>query len=132
MKQWTGTLLVLSSMAFSASSQSHYTITNGITKKMTGYEFWGITYYPDHLHVSINGKPMETNTSIEIPQHEKTMTVRYDYSFAKGFRKGAKEMRFELSPEKKAYLLNFSWYNNDRIFAEGAKLQEVKRVRYKA
>lgn len=132
MKQWTGTLIIISSIAMHAHTQNHYTITNGITKKMTGYEFWGITYYPDRLAISLNGKPLQEGNSIEIPNTQKTVTVRYDYSFAKGFRKGAKEMCFELSPERKAYLLNFSWYNTNRITAEGAKLKDVKRDRYKA
>lgn len=132
MKQWTGTLLLLSSIALGGNSQTHFTIINGITKKMTGYEFWGTTYYPDRLAISLNGKPIEEGTSIEIPDNSKTITVRYDYSFAKGFRKGAKEICFELCPEKKSYLLNFSWYNQDRITAEGAKLKEVKRDKYRA
>lgn len=131
MKRWTGTVLLLSSMAISATN-NHYTITNAITKKMTGYEFWGTTYYPDHLIISIEGKKVEPDISIQLPESAKTVMVRYDYSFAKGFRKGAKEMLFELSPDKKSYQLNFSWYKSDRITAEGAKLKEAKKVKYKA
>lgn len=131
MKQWTGTVLLLSSIALVGNSQNHFTIINGVTKKMTGYKFCGITYYPDRLAISLNGKPMEEGTFVEIPDTSKTINVRYDYSFAKGFRKGAKEICFELCPKKKSYLLNFSWYNHDRIIAEGAKLKEVKRDKYR-
>lgn len=132
MKQWTGMFLTVSCMVTCAHTTKPFTITNGITKEMTGYEFWKTKYYPDSLAISINGRPVEIGSSVEIAQNDKTVTVRYDYSFAKGFRKGAKEMLFELNPDKKEYLLNFSWYHDDRITAEGAKLKEVKRVRYKA
>lgn len=130
MKQWTGLLLLLSSISI-AHTQNHYTITNGITKEMTGYSFWKTTYYPDHLEVSVNGKSMEHGKSIALPQSEKTMTVRYDYSFAKGFRTGAKEVIFELNNQQKDYTLNFSWHDKWRIIADGALAKDVKRMRYK-
>lgn len=133
MKQWNGTtLLLLSSVTIHAHIQNNYIITNGITKDMTGYEFWQTKYYPDRLTISINGKPMEPGAKIEIPGTEKVMTVRYDYSFAKGFRTGAKEILFELCPTKKSYALSFSWYNQWRVALEGAQPKEMKRVRYKA
>lgn len=132
MKLWSGTFLALSSMTIGPTTPNNYTITNGITKEMTGYEFWNTKYYPDSLDISINGQAVKIGNSIEIAQNDTTITVRYDYSFAKGFRKGAKEMLFELNPAKKKYLLNFSWHHDDRITAEGAKLKVAKRVRYKA
>lgn len=99
---------------------------------MTGFSFWNSRYYPERLAISINGKPIEQGGSIEIPASEKTMTVRYDYSFAKGFRTGAKEITFELNSQKKDYFLNFSWQDKWRVSAPGALPLEVKRMRYKA
>lgn len=132
MKQWTGTtLLLLSGVALHAHPSNYYTITNNITKDMTGYEFWKTKYYPDQLSISINGKPFESGTSVTIPDTQTTMTVRYDYSFAKGFKTGAKEIVFELSPHKKSYALSFSWYDKWRITADGANPKEMKRVCYK-
>lgn len=132
MKQWTGLFLLLSSMAAYGRLNCPYTITNNITKEMTGYEFWKITYYPDRLAISVNEKLIETGHSIEIPEDKKIVKIRYDYSFAKGFRTGAKEITFELSPEKRSYDLSFSWHDTWRIIAEGAIAKEAKRMRYKA
>lgn len=132
MKLWTGTFLLITSMALDATTQNHYTITNGITKEMAGYEFWKTKYYPDRLAVSVNGKAIDSGTSLEIPTSDKTVSVRYDYSFAGGWRTGAKEVLLELSPGIKSYCLNFSWHDKWRIKAEGAQPKEAKRLRYKA
>lgn len=132
MKQWTGLFLLLSTIAAHGSLNRPITITNNITKEMTGYEFWKAKYYPDRLAISINGKILDTGCSIDIPETEKMVTIRYDYSFACGVRTGAKEITFELSPEKRSYDLNFSWHDTWRIIAEGAKAKEAKRMRYKA
>lgn len=132
MKQWTGTFALITCMSLHAHTLNHYTITNGITKEMTGYEFWKTKYYPDRLAISINGKSIDSGASLEIPTSDKTVSVRYDYSFANGWRTGAKEVLLELSPGIKSYCLNFSWHDNWRIKAEGAQPKDVKRLRYKA
>ncbi len=132
MKQWTARLFLCTSMAVCAHTPHHYTITNTINREMTGFSFWKTRYYPDRLDICVNGKPIAQGDSIEIPASDKKMTVRYDYSFAGGFRTGAKEVTFELNSQKKDYQLNFSWQDKWRISADGALPLEVKRMRYKA
>ncbi|CAN5177897.1 hypothetical protein BH09DEP1_BH09DEP1_7400 [soil metagenome] len=132
MKQWTGTLLLLLCVFMHAQTQNQYTIKNSITKKMTGYEFLKITYHPEDFQISVNGKALEPGATLTVPTTEKKLTVRYDYSFYRGWRTGAKEVTLELSSDKQAYDLNFSWHDKWRIMAEGAQAKEVKKLKYKA
>ena len=61
------------------------------------------------------------------------MIVRYGYSFYNGWYTGAKEIIFDLDPEKKEYNLNFSWDNEWRVNrASGAQPIRVKRLKYNA
>ncbi len=75
--------------------------------------------------------PWCTVLCIELPPDQSKVTIRYDYSFAGGWRTGAKEIVFELNPSKKKYNLNFSWHDKWRILAAGASPKDVKRMRYK-
>jgi hypothetical protein len=105
-------------------------VTNAIKPHMLEYTFLKIGYSPDQFSVKVNDHELKTGSSLEIPADQKTVRVRYDFSFAKGWRTGAKEIVFELGPDQKEYNLEFSWHNNWRIIAQGAKPQKVKRLKF--
>ena len=119
-----------------ATDQQHdkpgIVIRNNIKPKMLEYTFLKIGYSPDSFSLKVNGTQVLPGSSIGLASNKKTMTVRYDYSFAKGWRTGAKEIIFELDPKNKECDLEFSWYNQWRVVASGAKAQKVKRVKYQA
>lgn len=127
MKQWTRILLLLSSMGIHAQTQNQYTITNGITKEMTGYDLKITTYYPKQFSIFIDDKPLEAGATVGIPDNKKEVSIRYEYTFSEGWihRNGKKIVNLELSSEKKNYHLNFCWHNKWRIMAEGAKATSV-------
>ena len=104
------------------------TITNNIQPKMLKY--W--SYSPDIFTLKINGQLVKPGHSVSIPAESNSMNVRYDYSFAKGFRTGAKEITFEIDPAQKEYDLKFSWHNESRVIATGAKPQKVKKLKFNA
>ena len=105
MKQWTGTLLLFLSMNIHAI-QSNYTITNAITKKMTGYDFRVVTYYPKEFSVYVEDKLLKTGQSLEIPSSNKMVSVRYEYTFREfGIcRKGKKIVDLKLCPATKTMI----------------------------
>ncbi len=65
-------------------------IRNHIKPKMLEYTFLKTGYCPDSFKLTVNGLEVKQDSSIAIPSNQKTMTVRYDYSFARGWRTGAK------------------------------------------
>lgn len=107
-----------------------FRVTNTIKPKMLEYTFFKIGYSPDQFNIKVNDQEVKSGSSIEIPAGEKTLRIRYDFSFAKGWRTGAKEIIFELAQDQKEYNLEFSWYDQWRIIAQGAKPQKVKHLKY--
>ncbi len=105
-------------------------IHNKIKPKMLEYTFLKVGYSPDSFKLKVNGNEVKPGSSISVPNNQKMLIVRYDYSFAKGWRTGAKEITFELNPKNKDCDLEFSWNNEWRVMASGAKPQKVKRVKY--
>lgn len=107
------------------SSQENYQkniqtikINNKIESKMLKY--W--TYFPDRFALKVNGTTIQSGSSLSIPLNNNKLTVRYDYSFANGFRAGAKEITFEITnPQKKEYDIHFSWNDKYRVIVDGAK-----------
>jgi hypothetical protein len=111
-------------------SQKNIKVTNKIKPKMLEYHFLKINYSPDIFKLKVNNCQLNPNSSITIPSNQKTMTVRYDYSFANGWRTGAKEITFELDPKSTECNLEFSWDNEWRIVASGATPKKVIRSKY--
>ncbi len=107
------------------------TITNGIQPHMLEYTFLGTSYSPDSFALTVNGKALQPGDSVSLSP-QKTVAIRYDYSFAKGWRTGAKEIEFDLDPEKTDFDLTFSWNNKWRVSARGAAPLKAKRLKYNA
>jgi hypothetical protein len=105
-------------------------VTNCIKPAMLKY--W--SYTPDTFSLKVNGTPLAPGTSCTIPLAQNSIKLRYDYSFAKGFRSGAKEMIVEVEPNKKELDISFSWNNEHRIIAPGIKINKdsIKRLKFNA
>ena len=135
MKQFWALLWCISSI-FAHKSQENQLqdikITNKIKPKMLEYQFLKISYSPDIFKLKVNDAELKPNSSMSLPGNQKTMTVRYDYSFANGWRTGAKEIVFELDSQNSDCDLEFSWDNEWRVVASGAKPKQVKRVKFHA
>lgn len=99
-------------------------IRNAITPQMMQYTFFKTHYMPDFFKLSVNGNELKPGSSLEIPQGDKNITVRYDFSFANGWRTGAREITLNLDAQKSEYNLEFCWNNEWRINAWGAKPQK--------
>lgn len=106
----------------------HRIVKNCIQPEMLKY--W--SYTPDIFTLSVNGQALKPGASLKVPLQENNMVVRYDYSFAKGFRTGAKEVTFKLDSTNAQCDLKFSWDNEFRIIASSGKPQKVKRLKFKA
>lgn len=107
-------------------------IRNTIKPKMLEYTFLKIGYSPDSFTLKVNDKELKAGHSMSLPADKQTVRIRYDYSFAKGWRTGAKEITFELDKQKKEYDLEFSWHNQWRVIAGGATPQRVERLKYRS
>ncbi len=102
------------------------TVKNIIKPEMLSY----FCYKPDFFCLAVNGKKVEPGSSIALSNNQNQLTIRYDYSFAKGFRTGAKEITFELNSDKKEYEVMFSWKNKDRIIMPGGIAKVIKRLEF--
>lgn len=129
------TIMLLVSMTFLArSSSDQIMVLNAIKPQMLEYKYKILrkTFCPETFALKVNGKPLNPGDSLVLSNTDKTMVVRYDYSFYNGWYTGAKEIIFDLSPEKKEYNINFSWDNEWRVIASGAQPIRVKRLKYNA
>jgi hypothetical protein len=136
MKQ-AGFLLVISSLSIGAKEivtpKRTITITNKISQQMTTYTLLGADYIPE-FDCLVNGTLIEHGCKAEIPVVDNTFTVKYRYNFpqARGLYKGAKEIIFEIAPDKKECDLEFSWQDSWRVIASQAKPKKIKKVNYSA
>ncbi len=130
--RWLIVSIPCSLFAVDAQKASEILVRNSIKPKMLEYMFFKTGYSPDSFKLSVNGKEIKPGSSIAVAADQKNLTVRYDYSFAKGWRTGAKEIIFELDANNKEYNLEFSWNNEWRVIAAGATPKKVKRVKYQA
>jgi|GEM_PF-4483742 len=105
------------------------TVTNKISERMTTYHLLGTDYVPE-FQCTVNGIPMKHGCKTEIPIVDNTFVVKYRYNFAQGYCKGAKEVTFEIEPDKKECVLEFSWKNSWRVLASQAKPKKIKKVNY--
>jgi hypothetical protein len=56
------------------------------------------------------------------------ITVRYDYAFLGGKRKGCKEIEFEIDPGATDLSMNFSWNKESRIVIDKAKPVIITKI----
>lgn len=138
MKQIATLLLAISSLSLCAKElvnltpkQRNIVVTNNIEERMTTYTFLGTEYLPE-FHCTINGSPIKPGCKAEIPLVDNKLVVSYRYNFAKGYYKGAKEVIFEVAPDKKECALGFSWSSSSRVLVSGAKPKTIKKISYPA
>ncbi len=106
------------------------TVKNNIKPDMLAYKHWTGKYKPDIFTVSINGQTIEQDKEYKVEANNKTLEVRYDYSFANGFRKGAKIVTFQI--EKDSSLnLTFSWNDEYHVIMDHTTPLETKNVPFK-
>ena len=98
------------------------TVKNCIEPRMLKY--W--SYTPEIFTLKVNGQPLKPGAFLQVPLEKNTMVVRYDYSFANGFRKGAKEVTFEVDSAKNECDLKFSWDDESRVILLGQNLKKSK------
>jgi len=112
------------------TSPQTVTVKNNIKPAMLAYKHWTGTYEPEIFTISINGQIIEQDKEYKIEANDKTLEVRYDYSFANGFRKGAKIVTFQI---EKANNLNltFSWNDEYHVIMDHTTPLEAKNVPFK-
>ena len=122
-----GTCLGAASLSCYAAGDNTVTIFNRIEPDMLKY--WA--YSPDIFALKVNGIPLKPGKSITLEQPQsKEMIIRYDFSFANGFRKGAKEITFDLENNKNKHEISFSWKNKLRISVSDAIPKKVETLEY--
>lgn len=130
-------ILLCSSLAFNCNATVEKSnlirsimVHNNIKPEMLEYSLLKMKYTPDSFSLKANGTLIKPGTSLPIPTEGNTLIIRYDYSFAKGWRTGAKEIVFELEKDTSECDVQFSWNNQWRIIAGGAQPQKVKRMKF--
>jgi hypothetical protein len=91
-------------------------LTNKINNAMLQKSYLLMSFSPDLFAISINGKLLEPNQTVDTQIDNDTVIVRYSYSFAKGFYKGTNDVLFKLkNPNQKKFTITFSWDNKFRL-----------------
>lgn len=72
------------------------TIKNGITKDMTGYTYFGTTYYPT-FSIRINNIIIKSGQEITIMTTNNIVEAEYEYSFAKGLYQGKEIIKIDVT-----------------------------------
>ena len=102
------------------------TIKNNITTDMLAYKHWTGTHEPFFI-LTVNGKKIEQGKQEEITVKDNRLEVRYDYSFANGFRKGATIVSCSIEKDAKDVDITFSWDDEWRIKTKQAQPQKVEK-----
>jgi|GEM_PF-4580404 len=106
-------------------------ITNNITKEMITYKHWSGSYAPSIFTITISGNQLSNNqTTTTKTTTQNTITIRYDYSFANGYKTGSREIEFIISPEKTQYALTFSWQHPTHLILENAAIKQATVVTF--
>jgi len=102
------------------------TINTKITENMIRYSYFGASYKPD-FSLKVNNQELRCSESKKVTLNENKMKVRYDYNFS-GFKKGAKEVVFEVPNDIDTVDVTFSWDNRWRVVANNAKPRKIKVI----
>jgi hypothetical protein len=105
------------------------TIKNDITPDMISYKHWSGTYEPSFT-LSVNGKKIGQGEQEKIIVKDNQFDVRYDYSFANGFRKGANIVSCQLDHDADKVDITFSWKDDWRIQSKQAQPQKTENTAY--
>jgi len=105
------------------------TVKNNITTDMLAHKHWSGVHNPSFI-LTVNGKKIEQGKQKEIPVKDSILEVRYDYSFAKGVRKGAKIISCNIEKDTKDVGISFSWNSEWHIKTDHAQPQKVETVAF--
>jgi len=105
------------------------TVKNNITTDMLVYKHWSGVHEPSFI-LTVNGKKIEQGEQIEVPAKNNILEVRYDYSFAKGMRKGAKIISCNIEKDAKDVGISFSWNSEWNIKTDHAQPQKEEIVAF--
>jgi hypothetical protein len=103
-------------------------ITNSIEDRQLAYNYCFVSYSPTSFNVQVNGKTIDPTKSEMISISDNKITVRYDYAFLGGKRKGCKEIEFEIDPGATDLSMNFSWNKESRIVIDKAKPVIITKI----
>jgi len=96
---------------------------------MLAYKHWSGIYEPSFV-LTVNGKKIEQGKQEKIAVKDNMLEVQYDYSFAKGMRKGAKIISYNIDKNTKDVGISFSWNSEWHIKTDHARPQKAKTVAF--
>lgn len=103
-------------------------VTNNISDKSLAYKYGFISYSPSSFAVHVDGKKIEATETLPITLQDNKITMRYDYEFLGGKRKGAKEIVFEIPAHTNELSFNFSWKEDHHFIINNAKPVAIKEI----
>ena len=115
---------------FKKARKKKIQVKNNITPKMIAYKHWSGTYTPNQFVMTINGKKINSGDIHTFKITDKKLTVRYDYTFMKGRRKGAKEVTFKIDEKKDLFGITFSWKDKWHIIIDNATAESIQEVTF--
>jgi len=102
------------------------TVKNNITTDMLAYKHWSGVHEPLFV-LTVNGKKIEQGKQKKISVKDNILEVRYDYSFAKDIRKGAKIISCNIEKDTKDVGISFSWNSEWQVIIENATSYQAKK-----
>ncbi len=102
------------------------TVKNNITTDMLTYKHWTGTHEPFFI-LTVNGKKIEQGKQEKVTVKDNNLEIRYDYSFANGFRKGAQIISCCIEKDAKDVDITFSWNDEWHIKTKQAQPQKVEK-----
>jgi hypothetical protein len=107
------------------------TIKNNISEEEVSYKHWTGKYKPTTFVISVNGQHIEPGQEKEVAiNSDEELKVRYDYSFANGYKTGAKEVAFDINETTKKADISFSWDDEWRIQIENGIPKSVEEASF--
>ncbi len=110
------------------NNQREITVTNAITKEMTGKYFCFKTYYPDSFSIVIDKKELSYEKERKVTIENNRLPIEYIYNFANGYRKGIRQVDFEIPETVTQCTLKFSWEQDSYILIDNARFMSVKDI----
>lgn len=91
------------------------TIKNNISEDMTSYKYWNINYKPSSFKIVIDNQDLSPTQEQRIALDTNKITVRYEYEFLKGYRKGKQDIEIVIPEQPDHFDLEFSWLKEPRL-----------------
>jgi len=110
--------------------QKNVTIQNLIEQDMLKYKHWTGTYEPTTFVLSINDKEITSGSKEMVTTVDNILSVRFDYAFLNGKRKGAKIISFEVEENVKDLNITFNWKDKWQVLIDNAIPIEKNKVKF--